>query len=411
MARLKRCGRLTKEKKLLMWTVYVVALVQMVGVALSPAIDRMNTVVFSERSLQDIQMVLSLPGLIIPAVGLITSELIRRALVTKKAVVVAGLFSLGAAGLLSLLMHDRFWHVIFLCALMGASAGCYLSTVLSIMLDRFSSDERQRVTGYQAVFVNVGGLLAGLIGGVLAGWRWYGGFLVALVGIPMGIMSLFTLPKETRVRATEGAHKQRSRLSPDVYYYSGILTVFMLLFVVCNSNLAPHLTGAGFGNTAVIGLVASVQMAGGAVLGLFFVRISSALKDKLPAVSFFMLVLSYTALNIFSGSLAVQFAAVFFLGMALSAIGPYCVVAVSHLVDTTTSAFATTLITGFATGIGGFLSPIIITNLTWSLAGDSTNYRYQFTAFVALGCGVIVTVLTALRRRRPKDVPDAPAQQ
>jgi MFS family permease len=395
-----------------MWTVYIVALVQMVGVALSPAIEQMKTVVFSQYSLSAIQTALSLPGLIIPTVGLITAELMRRALVTKKAVVVAGLFTLGAAGLLSLVMHDRFWHVIFLCALMGVSAGCYLSTVLSIMMDRFTPDERRTVAGHQAVFVNMGGFLVGLAGGALASWKWYGGFLVALVGIPIGVMSLMTLPKENRKsRAAENKGKLRTHLGSEVFFLAAILTVFMMLFVVCNGNIAVHLTLAGFENTTLIGLVAAAQMAGGAALGLFFVRISSALKYALPAAAFFMLFISYTVLNVFHGSLVLQFIGVFFLGMSLSLIGPYCVIAVSHFVDTSTSAFATSLITGFAPGIGGFLSPVIITNLTRALAGDSTNYRYQFVAFLALGCGVAMAVITYVRRRkREKDAPDASAE-
>ena len=392
-----------------MWTVYVVALVQMIGVALSPAIDQMKTVVFSQYSLSAIQTVLSLPGLIIPTVGLLAAELIRRALVTKRTVVIAGLFSLGAAGLLSLLMHDRFWHVVFLCALMGVSAGCYLSTVLSIMLDRLSPEEQRTVTGYQTVFVNVGGFLAGLVGGMLAGWNWYGGFLVALVGIPMGIMSLLTLPKETlKKRPAGSAGKPKTRLSPEVFFHAAVLTVFMMLFVVCNGNLAVHLTMAGFADTTLIGLVAAAQMAGGAVLGLFFARLSSALKDKLPAIAFFMLFISYSVLNVCRGALVMQFAGVFFLGMALSVIGPYCVIAVSRYVDTSTSAFATSLITGFAPGIGGFLSPVVLTNLTDVLVKDSTNFRYQFVAFLALACGIILAVVTVRRRGREPVMTDAP---
>lgn len=391
---------MSKQKKMLMWTVYVVALIQMIGVALSPAVDQM-TRVFSGYSLSVIQTVISLPGLLIPTVGLVAAELIRRSVVTKKAVVTAGLFSMGAAGLLSLVLHDRFWHVVVLCGLMGISAGCYLSTILSIMVDRFSPDERKTVTGYQAVFVNIGGFLCGVFGGMLAGWKWYGGFLVALVGIPMGVMSIFMLPKEDRVHgAGKKSAGQRTRLNPDIFYHAIVLTVFMMLFVVCNGNLAVHLTNSGYTDTTLIGLVASVQMAGGAAFGFFFAKVSGRLKDRLPEIAFFMLFLSYTALNVFHGSLVMQIFSVFFLGMALSVISPYCVIAVSGCVDASTSAFATSLITGFAPGIGGFLSPLILTNLTNRLGGSSTSYRYQFVGFLALGCGALMAAATMLRRKR-----------
>ena len=87
---------------------------------------------------------------------------------------------------------------------------------------------------------------------------------------------------------------------------------------------------------------------------------------------------------------------------------PQCVHSVSKLVDETNSAIATAFLSAVAPGVGAFLSPIVMTNLTLALGGDSTTYRYQFAAFVGLGFAVLIFLLTKYRavRRGKIDDPD-----
>jgi MFS family permease len=391
-----------------MWTVWIVSLVQMIGSAISPAVNVIKTTVFPGYPLSTIQTVIMLTGLVSPFASLLTAELIRRGLVTKKSVVLFGLFTLGATGLLSLGLHTQLWHLGLLSILSGVASGCYLSTVLSIMVDKFAPDERQVVTGLQSVFVNAGGFLISLLGGVLAAWQWYGGFLILLVGIPIGIMSILTLPKEVRVRHTSDETAAKSRFDKAIFYYAGIVLAFMLLFSAVNANLAVHLASSGFENTALVGVITSVQMAGGVIFGFVYPKLSRAIGDKILYVAYFMLFACLTMLNVFSSSLVLMGVAVFLAGASMSLIGPHCVVAVSHCVDTRTSALATSLITGLAPGLGSFLSPVILTNLTVALRGDSTNFRYQFVAFTALLAGVLIAVGQAFRGKKTQKAGNEP---
>lgn len=394
---------MTKQKKRLMWTVWIVSLVQMISAATAPAMNVIKTSVFSQYPLSTIQAVLSLAGLVSPFVALFTAELIRRGLVTKKSVVLTGLFMLGATGLVSLFLHTQLWHLGLLSVLTGVASGCYLSTVLSLMMDKFSSNERQTVTGLQSVFVNVGGFLISLIGGVLAAWHWYGGYLILLVGIPIGIMSILTLPKEERTRAGKKTDTdEKSRFDKKIFFYATTVFIFMLLFSVVNANLAVHLSSSGFKNTALVGGITSIQMAGGIAFGFVFPKLVRIFNDKLIYIAYFMLFISFSMLNLFHTSLALMSISIFLAGASLSLIGPHCVVAVSHCVDAKTSALATSLITGLAPGLGSFLSPVIFTNLTTAIGGDSTNYRYQFVAFTALIMGVAVAVVQNFRDKRER---------
>ncbi len=394
---------MTREKKRIMWTVLIVSLVQMIGSATAPAMNIIKTTVFAQYPLSKIQTVMALTGLISPVVSLISAELIRRGLVTKKSVVLTGLFTLGATGLLSIVLHTQLWHLGLLSVLTGIASGCYLSTVLSIMLDKFTPGERQNVTGLQSVFVCFGGFLISIAGGVLAGWQWYGGYLILLAGIPIGVLAVITLPKEERVRSSGGSNAGvKYRFDGAIFFYAAAVLVFMLLFSVVNPNLAIHMASSGFKNTALVGAVTSIQMAGGVAFGFIFPKFTRIFNDRLICVAYFMLFVSLTMLNLFHTSLAMISLGMFFTGASLSLIGPHCVVAVSHCVDSRTSALATSLVTGLAPGLGMFLSPVIITNLTTALSGESTNYRYQFTAFAALAFGGVFALLATVREKREK---------
>lgn len=389
-----------KQKKLIMWTIFMVSMLQLVNMAIAPAV-RQITLAFPQYSLSSIQTAISISGIIMPSISLISAMLIRRGLVAKKDVVVTGLFILGLNAILALFLHTRFWHLLVLNCTAGIASGCYLSTIISIMMDQFEMDERQKITGYHSIFVNAGAILCGFFGGLLASWQWYGGYLVMLAGIPIGVISLLALPKEERRKAaSDGKQNTSSKFNPQIFYYAAIIILFILLYSVCSSNLAVHLGNAGIESTKIAGTLTSFQMAGGAIFGFVFGRASKAFKDYLLVLAFIVLGVGLTILNVFSTSLVCAFIGVFIVGMSMSMLGPQCVFSSSNCVDENTSAVAASLINGIAPGIGSFLSPIIITNLTTAIAGESTNFRYQFVAFVAFACAAILAALTTLRSKR-----------
>ena len=75
-------------------------------------------------------------------------------------------------------------------------------------------------------------------------------------------------------------------------------------------------------------------------------------------------------------------------------------VSISKRVDDSTSALASSLANGVAPGLGSFLSPIIITNFTVAVAGNNTNFRYQFVAFLALAFAVVLFLLNKYREKK-----------
>ena len=126
------------------------------------------------------------------------------------------------------------------------------------------------------------------------------------------------------------------------------------------------------------------------------------------AFAFFALFVGFTVINVGHTSLTAVFAGVFIVGSSISMIIPQCLFSVSKCVDPTNSSAATTLVSCFAPGAGAFLSPVIFTNLTIRLGGNSTSFRYQFVGIIALVVAVAAVLVTT--RLEKKAAGALPAQ-
>ena len=386
-----------------MWLVILTGMFQMPSIAISAAVHTMSDVVFNVE-LVKVQSSLSMTGIISPIVSFISAFLIRKDIVTKRGVVIFGLGALGATGVISaiLFQNAEFWNVAALSVAIGISTGCYVSTAISLVIDGYTVDERRKINGLHSVFVGVGGILISTVGGLLVNYVWYAGYLILMIGIPMCIYSVIAIPKTDKKKTMpDGTVKVKSKLDPDVFFYIVIIFVFMFLYNSGASNMSTHLENSGIENYAMIaGFVTAAQMGGTMVMSMFFSKLSRKLGDMLLVGAFLAIFVGFTIVNVFHSSVVMIFVGIFIMGTSMPCLGPQCLLAISKRVDDSTSALASSMANGVAPGLGSFLSPIIITNLTVWLAGNNTNFRYQFVAFVALGCAVILFVLNKYRAKK-----------
>ena len=377
--------KMSKKKKLLVITIFAVALVQMPMLALMPAIERMANV-FTDRSLSEIQTVVSLPNLISMFMAIMSAILITKGVISKRAAVVAGLCMAFMTGFASIFLHTQFWHLIVFSVMLGTAMGFFIPTATSVMFDAFTADERQSIAGCQTACINIGGILMSAIGGSLATLIWYGGYLAFLLMIPVAVLAAVTLPgdKLQTCAATSEAKPKKTKMPVEAYYYAALIFLFMMVNTVCGSNLSTHLAANNLGNSGTAGIASAIQMAGGVASGLVFSKLSMKFRDYMISFAFLAIFLGLTILNIGQTSLAAAFVGVFIVGSSMSMIIPQSLLSVSKCVDPTNSSATTTLVSCFAPGAGAFLSPVIFTNLTMRLGGDSTSFRYQFVGIVAL---------------------------
>jgi hypothetical protein len=201
------------------------------------------------------------------------------------------------------------------------------------------------------------------------------------------------------MRFSAGGSEVKSQLPTSVYYYSLIIVMYMILYNVATVNISTHISQGGMGDPATAGVASAFLMGGGVAVGFLFPKLSPVLRDHIFSVSFLLMAAGFTLLNVFPASLFVTYAAMFLCGSTMSLLVPRCIFMASNLSDPTNSQTATMLVCCIAPGGGHFVSPIIMTNLTLALGGESTRFRFQFTAFVCLALAVILFFYNLYRER------------
>lgn len=400
---------LDKNKKLLMWTILIIALVQMPGLALTPAINQIQTHAFPDKTLAQVQTALAWTNLVSPLMSIVAMIFINKGIFTKKGVVVTGLLILALTGLLAIFLHTEYWHVILLSVVLGLATGLFMTNAFGLLFDNFADKERQTIAGYQTSCINLGGISMGLLGGMMATAMWYGGYLILLIGLPIAIFAFITVPhyKSPTVKNTS-ASTEKSRLNPKIFYYAVLACLFMMIYGVGGSNISTHIKQniPNVNDAAMAGIAVAIQMGGGVVSGLFFGKLSERFKDVVMVIACCAVFVGFMIVSLFAASLAAIFIGVFISGLSLSLMLPRCIFAVSTLVDRSTSATATVIASSVAPSLGGLLSPLVYTNLTTeicrSLSIDPilyTNVRYGFVAVVVLIFGAVIALIT-LRRSK-----------
>lgn len=377
----------------------------MPGLALSPAINQISTTAFPDIPLGSIQTVLALASFTQPLSAVIAAFLINRRVVTKKIAIIFGLCLYVLNAVLAILFHTEFWHLIMLSIVLGISTGCVHPNMFGLLFDNFEVGERQVITGYQSALLNAGVISMSLVVGLLATFIWYGGYLVLFVGLPAVFLVLFAVPNYWAPVTGRQKKKASGKLNPKIFYYCAIAFLFMMVYTVGGQNLSTHMKDLGDSSTAGIGI--ALLMAGGVISGLFLNKLSILTGDYTLSFAMGALFIGFMMLSLFPGSLIMVFIAVFIAGSSLSIALPRCIFMVSTLAtDQSSSQTATALVSTVTPALGGFMSPVVFTNITTALYGDSTVARYMFVSIVVLVMAIIVALITFLSgRKRARAVP------
>ena len=396
-------ANMSKRNKTLFLTIMLASLLQMVQFALTPGIAKIQSEVFPSYDLSVIQTAMTLPSLLSMVFSLVSAFLIGKGWLSKKASVIIGIGLITGTSLVALAFHTQFWHLLMYSVLIGTGMGFYISTSASILFDNLNADERRMSVGARTSFIRLGGIIMSVLGGILANLVWFGGYLVLLLGLPIMLACLWGIPNDKKERQAAAATEQKRekfKIPLDVLYYGIITFTFLLIFTVGGTNISNHLKAAGIGNTATAGVATAIQMAGGVCIGLFFNKLSSRLKDYALALAFIIVFIGYTIINLGQKYLIIDFIGVFITGTAISIIIPQTLYSISNRVNAANSAAATAIVNTISPGIGSFISPMVFTPLTIALAGESTNFRYEFVGIVALAIGIVLVFTTRLREKK-----------
>lgn len=385
-------------------TILVIAMFQMPSLAISPSLSLILDA-FPGRDLITVQTILQLPNLISPFIALLTAFLtaLLKDRSSKKRDIIIGLSLLAVTAAGVSIFHSEFWTLYIWGALIGVSIGLFLPSTTSLIVDLFDADERRIISGHQTSFINGGGILMSILGGIMATTIWFGGYLVFFLVIPVIVLCVFFLPRRAEQHASsryEAAQNNDRKFNFNILYYAFIIFVFMSISSVSGSNMSVYIqTQLKLGDSATTGLLTAISMSGGTVCGIFFGKLSKKLKDFVLPLAFFIMFIGYL-INSQANSIVIIAVGSFLLGSTMSMVMPQCIYSISLYVNERSSTFATSLGMSVAPSLGGFVSPGIFTSVTRWISGDSISFRYLFTGLVALFCGAVILILTIVRKKR-----------
>ena len=391
--------------KMLKLTILVIAMFQMPTLAISPAISK----IMSQfgRDLATVQTALQIPNLVSPFAAILASIIVAKAKgkLPKKYVIIFGLGCIVVAATGIVLFSTQFWTLYLWGALIGVSIGLFIPTTASLMMDSFDEDAVRVISGQQTSFINIGGIIMSILGGLLADMIWFGGYLTFYFGVPIIILCIIYLPTKARIQAAaeqtssgEPA-EDKSKFNWNVAFYGFCIFFFMMCSNVSGPNLSVYVIDQlKIGTSSTTGYISAVQMLGGACSGMLFSKLSSKLRDYMIPMAFLTLCIGFTVLGT-ANSLVMIFIGAFLTGSAMSMCMPQCMFSISLYVDEHSSTFANAISSSIAPSLGGFLSPVIFTPLTTALFGEAVSSRYLFLSCVTLVlCVLLVVIMTARKK-------------
>ena len=391
--------------KMLKLTILVIAMFQMPTLAISPAISK----IMSQfgRELATVQTALQIPNLVSPFAAILASIIVAKAKgkLPKKYVIIFGLGCIVVAATGIVLFSSQFWTLYLWGALIGVSIGLFIPTTASLMMDSFDEDAVRVISGQQTSFINIGGIIMSILGGLLADMIWFGGYLTFYFGVPIIILCIIYLPTKARIQAaaeqsTSGEPAEdKSKFNWNVAFYGFCIFFFMMCSNVSGPNLSVYVIDQlKIGTSSTTGYISAVQMLGGACSGMLFSKLSSKLRDYMIPMAFLTLCIGFTVLGT-ANSLVMIFIGAFLTGSAMSMCMPQCMFSISLYVDEHSSTFANAISSSIAPSLGGFLSPVIFTPLTTALFGEAVSSRYLFLSCVTLVlCVLLVVIMTARKK-------------
>ncbi len=370
----------------------VATLTIMAGIIIAPSLPAIATrFADSEHIALLSRMVLTLPSLFValsaPLAGMLADRFGRKGLLVM-AIALYGVS--GASGLIA----DSLTALLVGRAVLGVAIGAIITLSTALIGDYFTGAERERYLGLQQAFVQLGGVVFVMSGGLLAEVHWRMPFVIygaALVLIP-AVMYCLTEPQ--RPRALHSATK----LTDAPVNWLVVGTVCLLAFLInvsfytVPSQLQFHMQALNIYNASGFGMVLGTFNLAGGMAALCF----GALKRRLDTTLIFLLGFSLMATGFGLLSAASHFEALL---LANAILGAGLGIAMPNVMSTAIAHSAPALrgrIAGMAATsifIGQFISPFV--SQYWvAVVGYADMFRNVGLIMATLA---VLSLLPALR--------------
>ena len=340
----------------------------MAGAAIAPALGIIKAH-FSEANCLLVQLIVSMPALLIIVTNLFFLAISRR--LRTRAIATTGLLLYVAAGA-GCFFVDDIYVLLVMRALLGISVGLIMPLSTGLLAYYFPPEEQARLMGLSAAMNQMGGVVATLLAGLLATIEWNCAFLVYLMG--MIAVAMVWLPDEQlgsdNKRGIPFQPRQLLKFHPSVV---GMLLLMMIFFIFPTNFAIIARQQTTLSTEAVTMIMVGLDVVAffvGLVFGLLMHTFRQPVKYFAPL--FFLL--DYAAYLV--PSVVMIIVGSVFIGIANGVGVPY-LNTIASIMGGRNSATTVMPLLSAALYLGQFLSPLIVMPLSRLLFGTSLTGPYK----------------------------------
>lgn len=382
---------MTSNKKILIISFLSIPL--SAGYALVPVLSDIAAVFPGQKGW--VQLLITIPAFMMMFSSLLTDQLIKWT--SLKTIIIASITIILGAGV-SPYWVNNFSYLLGTRVFMGIGVGLLSTVIVSLPVLYFSDSRlRERTIGIQSAFVSAGGVLFNILSGTLAKYNWKYVFLVQLVNVLPLLVAIVFMPK-TEYENT----KLDVRGKTDIFVRSAIpiaILSFGCILLTCTYplNLSLFVANAGLGDSQLVGVLTSINSAIGFLIGLFFGKVYSKMKEKTLLLGVILAAFSLLMVR-FSPSQGLLLLGSAGFGIGSSFISPALYSMLYQRVQQEEIVLSVALL-GIASNVSQFFSPLLINPIA-SVIGGSNNIEGTRITVAGIMLMMLAFVITIRKIRQ-----------
>ncbi len=349
------------------------------GAAVSPALGQIK-IAFPESSDLAVQMILTLPPLLVIPVSLFSGRLAmvfrkRQLLFVGLVIYMLGGLGGGFVNSMPMLLVTR--------ALLGIGNGVIAPLSLSLIADFYKGNERANTMGLSSSMATLSGIIMPLISGWLAVYNWRYAFACYLVSLVACILVWKFLPEPPKSEKVVG---EKVRLPGSVWVLGFFTFLLMVVFYLLPTRAALFLQETGIGNAGQSGLVIAALNVSAFLVGLQFGKIRARLKNFTHTLGLLALG-SGLVIEYFADSLGIVMLGMFIAGLGIGTLMPTIFTETANRVPDRLNAPALSVINS-SLYLGQFATPLVFAGIAAIFQIDDVRFKFlsgAMIAFIAAG--------------------------
>lgn len=375
--------------------IYAIGLLMMGVIGINSSLATIQKA-FPDVSQTMIQNLISIPCIAIIPTTLIAGKLMEK--ISKKSIVIVGIICFIIGGVLPTFMNSL-TLILIMRAILGVGVGICQVVSTALAVENFEGDESQKVQGILQSAQMIGCAFMVFVGGSLADMDWHYAFLVHLIGILALILVIMQVPDNKPIQTS--SINEKGHLTLTTWLWALFMCALFIGFQTYNVTFSFLVSEAGLGSAADAGLAVAFFTIGGAVMGMFYGKLSQLLKDYCIAFACLIMVIAFVLIANASNMMMCYIGSLLN-GIAVVTSLPGIFVQTGLSVDEKSVGLAVSVVT-CAQNFGQFICPYIINPLSQILPLSTMNAKTCFLLGAILGvCLALIMLIWAKRKSNEK---------